>query len=168
MQILCVIAATAAFLAIPAAAKDSAPLLVRHRLPVAIAQAGIVAAVRSCEAAGYRVSAVVVDVDGGLQASMRGDGAGLQTVQSATDKAMTSAMYGVDSSVWVDRAAKGETISPLLNQLPHLLLAKGGVVIRAGQEVIGGIAIAGAPGGELDETCARAGLSVITKAIERP
>lgn len=141
----------------------AADLLIRRRLPSDAAARAVGAAMRACEANGFAVSAAVVDIDGGLQVVIRGDHAGIQTVQSAVDKATTSAVYGIDSSVWVDRAAKGEEISPLLNQLPHLILARGGVVIRIGDEVLGGIAVGGAPGGQIDEKCARVGADILQK-----
>jgi uncharacterized protein GlcG (DUF336 family) len=49
----------------------------------------------------------------------------------------------------------------LLAKLPHLLLFGGGVVIKMHDEVIGAIGAAGAPGGDLDENCARAGVEKI-------
>jgi len=48
-----------------------------------------------------------------------------------------------------------------LFKLPHLLLLSGGIVIKLGDEVVGAIGAAGAPGGDLDDACARAGLDKI-------
>jgi len=45
----------------------------------------------------------------------------------------------------------------LLAKLPNLLLFGGGVVIKINDEMIGAIGAAGAPGGDLDENCTRAG-----------
>lgn len=155
--------AAAALASMPTAAAD--PLIVAHRLPVTLAKVGIDAARERCAADGFEVSVAVVNREGGLLALERADGAGVQTVQSATDKAITSAVFGVDSSVWVDRAEAGQPVSPLLNELPNLLLARGGVVIEVQGEVISGLAVAGAPGGELDDVCARVGRDAIMSAI---
>jgi hypothetical protein len=43
----------------------------------------------------------------------------------------------------------------------HMVIAGGGVPIKAGNEVIGGIGVGGAPGGDKDEACANAGLAKI-------
>ena len=45
--------------------------------------------------------------------------------------------------------------------MPHLVLASGGVVIKVGDEVIGAIGVSGAPGGDNDAACAKAGLDKI-------
>lgn len=138
----------------------------RHRLPVNAADHAANAAIKECAGKGFAVSAAVVDADGGLQIVLRGDGAGIQTVQSAIDKATTSAVYGLDSSVWVDKSARGEEISPLLNQLPHLILARGGVVVRINGEVVGGIAVGGATSGRIDEDCARIGADMLQRRFD--
>ena len=43
---------------------------------------------------------------------------------------------------------------------------RGGVPIRAGNEVIGGVGVSGAPGGEKDEVCANAGLAKVEAALK--
>lgn len=149
--------------ALPAAAEDG--LITVHRLPLRLATIGIEAAMADCAKQGFDVSVAVVSREGGIQAISRADGAGVQTVQSATDKAITRAVFGIDSGIWVDRQARGEPISPLLNQLPNLLLAKGGVVVEVDGELIAGLAVAGAPGGQLDEACAKVGLAAIMSAL---
>jgi uncharacterized protein GlcG (DUF336 family) len=54
----------------------------------------------------------------------------------------------------------------LLAKLPHLLLFGGGIVIKIGDEVVGTLGAAGAPGGDLDESCARAGLAKIRDRVK--
>jgi uncharacterized protein GlcG (DUF336 family) len=54
----------------------------------------------------------------------------------------------------------------LLAKLPNLLLFGGGVVIKINDEMIGAIGAAGAPGGDLDENCARAGLEKIRARLQ--
>jgi len=53
-----------------------------------------------------------------------------------------------------------------LFKLPHLLLLGGGIVIKVGDEVVGAIGAAGAPGGDLDDACARAGLDKIKDQLK--
>jgi uncharacterized protein GlcG (DUF336 family) len=42
----------------------------------------------------------------------------------------------------------------------------GGLVIDAGGALLGGIGVAGAPGGDKDEACAKAGLDAIRDRID--
>ena len=53
-----------------------------------------------------------------------------------------------------------------INTLPRLILSQGAVVIKDGDEVIGAIGASGAPGGEKDEACARAGLAKISDRLK--
>ena len=45
--------------------------------------------------------------------------------------------------------------------LPNVTYALGGVAIMAGGNIIGGIGVSGAPGGQLDDDCARAAIAKI-------
>jgi uncharacterized protein GlcG (DUF336 family) len=47
-----------------------------------------------------------------------------------------------------------------------LVAIGGGVPIKAGNEVIGGVGVSGAPGGEKDEACANAGLAKVEAALK--
>ena len=42
----------------------------------------------------------------------------------------------------------------------------GGFVLQAAGSIIGGIGVSGAPSGELDEECAKAGIAAIQDAID--
>ena len=56
-------------------------------------------------------------------------------------------------------------IAPLA-KLPHVMFFGGGVPIKLGDEVIGAIGAAGAPGAKLDDGCARAGLAKISDRLK--
>ena len=149
-------------LAAPAFAAD---VLSTHRISAALANEAVGAAVASCAKQGYAETAVLVDADGVPQASLRGDGAGIHTLDSANDKAYTSLTFKTDTGALVERA-KTAPLATLTSKLPHLLLFQGGLVIKLGDEVIGAIGAAGAPGGQLDEACARAGLDAIRDRLK--
>jgi uncharacterized protein GlcG (DUF336 family) len=57
-------------------------------------------------------------------------------------------------------------LANLLNRLPNLVLFGGGIVIKIGDEVVGAIGAAGAPGADLDDACARAGLEKIQDQLK--
>ena len=141
----------------------AADVLTTHRISAALANEAVGAAVASCAKQGYSETAVLLDSDGVRQAVLRGDGAGIHTLDSANDKAYTSLTFRTDTGALVQRA---QVLGPLTSKLPHLLLFQGGLVIKIGDEVVGAIGAAGAPGGPLDEACARAGLDAIRDRLK--
>jgi len=149
-------------LAAPAFAAD---LIATHRISAGLANEAVGAAVAACAKQGYAETAVLVDADGVTQASLRGDNAGIHTFDSAHDKAYTSVTFKSDTGTLVERA-KTAPIATLTSKLPHLLLFQGGLVIKAGDEVVGAIGASGAPGGNLDEACAKAGLDAIHERLK--
>jgi len=50
--------------------------------------------------------------------------------------------------------------------LPHIAMLAGALVIETGGTLVGGIGVSGAPGGDKDETCARAGLDAIRDKLD--
>lgn len=136
-------------------------LLIAHRMSASLASEAASEAVASCARQGYAETAVVVDADGVRQAVLRGDRAGSHTLDSAYDKAYTAASFKTDTSKLVERAKSVSGFTALFTQVPHLILIGGGIVIKVGDETIGAIGAAGAPGGDLDDACARAGLDKI-------
>jgi uncharacterized protein GlcG (DUF336 family) len=147
----------------PALADD---LLATHRIPAALANRMVGEAVATCAKQGYAETAVVVDADGVRQAVLRGDRAGSHTLDSANDKAYTAASFKNDTSALVERGKTVPGFSALFTQLPHLVLFGGGIVIKVGDEVIGAIGAAGAPGANLDDACARAGVDAVRDQLK--
>lgn len=156
----------AAFVLAASVAPTSASgVLATHRLSAALANEAVAAAVTTCAAQGYAESAVVVDISGVDQATLRGDGAGIHTPESAYDKAYTSVSAKADTQLLYDTVR--DQISPTgpFSKLPHLFLFGGGAVIKIGTETIGAIGAAGAPAGKLDDACAQAGLDAIKSQL---
>ena len=151
-----------AAIANPAAAQ----IITTHRIPAALALEAVGAAVDACAKQGYAETAVLVDADGVRQALLRGDGAGAHSLDSASYKAFTSASFKADTTALAARAAQTPAFAALLAKLPNLLAVGGGVVIKLDKEVIGAIGAAGAPGGDLDEACAKAGLDKIRDRLK--
>jgi uncharacterized protein GlcG (DUF336 family) len=154
--IIAVLAGVATLNNAPAEAQG---LLTTPRISAALANEAVGAAVASCAAQGYSETAVLVDTDGVVQASLRGDNAGIHTLDSAHDKAYTAVTFKRDTIAMTP----GET-DVLMMRLPHLLRAGGGVVIKSGTAVVGAIGASGAPGYQFDDACAKAG---IQKIIDR-
>ena len=141
----------------PASAQE---LPTQKLLPLALAQEATLAAVSSCAANGFRESVAVVDADGVVRVTMRGDGAGAHALNSAFRKAYTAATFGRPTSAWAEAIAKNPDVGTM-QHIDNILMAGGGIPIRVGAELVGAIGAAGAPGFEKDEACAQAGIDKI-------
>ena len=163
---ICALALVIGFAA-PTRAEDVVTL---HRLSAGLASEAVTEAVAACAKAGYKVTATVIDLDGVEQATLRGDGAMMTTIDAARDKAYTALMLGATrGEAGSGDVAKrmGATPSPGgLAKLPHVLLAQGALNIKVGSEAVGAIGVGGAPGGDLDEACAKAGLDKIADRLK--
>jgi uncharacterized protein GlcG (DUF336 family) len=142
-----------------------ADALQTHRIPAALALEAAGEAVAACARQGYHETAVVLDADGATIAVLRGDGAGIHSLDSAHDKAYTAASFKSDTLALAERAKGEDSIAPLA-KLPHVMFFGGGVVIKLGDEAIGAIGAAGAPGAKLDDGCAHAGLEKIQDRLK--
>ena len=151
--------------AIIGASTSSADTLPTHRIPATLAVEAASEAVAACARQGYHETAVVLDADGATIVALRGDGAGIHTLDSAHDKAYTSVSFKNDTLALAERAKGEDSIAPLA-KLPHVMFFGGGAVIKMGDEVIGSIGASGAPGAKLDDGCAHAGLDKIRDRLK--
>jgi uncharacterized protein GlcG (DUF336 family) len=127
--------------------------------------------VANCAQKGYRVTAVVVDLDGVRQALLRGNGAPIHTLDNAFYKAYSAASLTLarkeDSTKAVaERMSKNPPTTVPQTPLPNVTYAVGGVTIMAGGVPIGAIGVSGAPGGQFDDECARAAIAKIQDRIK--
>ena len=53
-----------------------------------------------------------------------------------------------------------------LRSVPRFTAVGGGVAIQAAGSVIGGIGVSGAPSGEADDSCAKAGIASVQDELE--
>ena len=146
----------------PGLAQD---VLTTHRLSAALAAEAVGEAVAACAKQGYHVTAAVVDTDGVTQALLRGDDSSMTTLGAARDKAYTVLMLGgprnEDTSSAIVQRMGATPSAGGLAKLSHILLLPGAIRIKIGGEAIAAIGVGGAPGGDLDEACAKAGLDKI-------
>ncbi|BBE70786.1 heme-binding protein [Oharaeibacter diazotrophicus] len=156
------------------AAVPSATAQVRsvgYELPLALATRAVDAAIAACAAAGYPVAAAVVDTAGELKAYGKGDHATVHTRTTSFRKAYTVAtlgpVFGFDGlGAFVTKTA-GTPAAAALATVPDVILLAGGVAVRVDGEVVAGIGVGGAPGGDKDEVCAAAGLAAIRDALPK-
>ncbi|MBV9066956.1 MAG: heme-binding protein [Methylobacteriaceae bacterium] len=131
-----------------------------HRLPAALALEAVGAAVATCARDGYRVSAMVLDIDAVEIASLRGDGSGVHTLGTARGKAL-AAVSLAEPILNLQTTGKLAELFPQQSgfQAPAgMLFRAGGIVIKTGEEVIGAIGVGGS---REAEKCAQAGLDKI-------
>jgi uncharacterized protein GlcG (DUF336 family) len=139
-----------------------ADLLVHHDLPYVTALTVAQAAVESCAAKGYAVSAVVVDRDGQTIVAIRGDNAGAHTMENARRKAYTAMTFKVSTTEYAKRFAENNPVVLQQVTLPGVIAIPGGLPIKVANEVVGGVGASGSPG--VDEPCVQAGLD---KAVDQ-
>jgi uncharacterized protein GlcG (DUF336 family) len=53
-----------------------------------------------------------------------------------------------------------------IREIPNVVAVGGGVMIEAGGTTVGAVGISGAPTGEADDACARAGIAAIREDLE--
>jgi uncharacterized protein GlcG (DUF336 family) len=122
-------------------------------------------ALEHCRKQGYQVGVAVVDRSGLLQAFVRDRFAGAHTVDAAGGKAWTAASFRMGTAALATETQAGRPMSGL-RTLPRMMAAGGGLPIESAGTLVGAIGVSGAPGGEADEACAKAGIDAIADALE--
>ncbi|MDX6762755.1 MULTISPECIES: GlcG/HbpS family heme-binding protein [Streptomyces] len=117
------------------------------------------AALQAATAENQKVTVAVVDRNGNTIVTLRGDGAGPQSYESAQRKAFTAVSWNAPTSVLVGRLAQ----APNLKDIPGTLFLGGGTPVQANGAPVAGIGVAGAPSGDLDEKFAKAGVDALGK-----
>ncbi|MDX8439391.1 GlcG/HbpS family heme-binding protein [Mesorhizobium australafricanum] len=138
----------------------SAEVLQERNMPMDIALELAQGAVQACAADSYNVSAAVVDRAGVLRALLRADNAGVHTPDAARRKAYTAASARTPTSAMAKSIQENPGAAQLV-AIDNFLILAGGVPIKVGNETIGAIGVGGAPGGNLDETCALAAVKQV-------
>ncbi|GBC82746.1 hypothetical protein HRbin10_01878 [bacterium HR10] len=111
---------------------------------------------------GIPMGIAVVDASGRLILSLRMDGASWITPEVARAKACAAAAFGMPTSQMREMAQAFPDFFAGLTVLTggHFAAAGGGLPLRAGERIIGGLGVAGGPP-ELDEACAQAGVRLL-------
>ncbi len=111
-------------------------------------------AAQSCVSRGYSVGVLVVDDAGRTIAFLRSEGAGNAVEGGARGKA-NAALTMRGPSGPPPNATAGAAPMP---SAAGMLFVPGGLPIWVNHDLIGAVAVAGAPGGEKDAACAQAGI----------
>lgn len=142
-----------------AASASDASFAIRLMTPETALKAAS-AALASCRSAGFQVAVAVVDRSGLIQAVLRDRFAGAHTPETAINKAWTAASFKMNTTA-LAQATQSGTASSGIRQIPRVTAVGGGLLIEAAGAPFGAIGVSGAPAGDLDDKCARAGLDAV-------
>lgn len=126
-------------------------------LSIAAATEAAQAALDAAAKENQRVSVAVVDRNGNVIVTLRGDGAGPQSYDAAQQKAFTAVSWNAPTTELGRRLES----APRLADIDGTLFLGGGAPVRSNGAPIAAVGVAGAPSGDLDEKFAQAGVSAI-------
>jgi uncharacterized protein GlcG (DUF336 family) len=150
-------------LALSFALPASAQLIARRDLSYTMALSIATGALEACKARGFPVSAVVVDRGGDTMVALRDDDAGPHTMENARRKAYTARTFKMTTQAFLDEM-KTRPVRREQTTLPGVIAINGGVPIRVGKDVIGGVGLSGSPG--VDEECVNAGIAKVQQFLQ--
>src|SRR5262245_2147711 len=145
-------------------APASAQLLTRKDLSAAMAITIAQTTMATCTANGYRVSVTVVGRNGEPLLQVRGDGTGPHTLENSFKKAYTSRTFRIPSGEMEERLKKNPQMGA--QYLTGFTTGRGALPIMVGEDVIGAVGASGAPGGEKDEACVKAGIDKVADQLK--
>jgi uncharacterized protein GlcG (DUF336 family) len=146
------------------ATSANAQLLTHKDLSVAMATQIAQGAIQSCKSQGYNVSVNVLGREGQVVVAVRGDGAGLATMENSMKKAYTARTFRQPSGKFAQNVKGNPTAGALF--LTNVVPAQGALPIMVGEDVIGAVGVSGAPGGDKDEACAKAGIDKVSAELK--
>jgi uncharacterized protein GlcG (DUF336 family) len=142
----------------------NAQLLSHKDLTSSIAFTIAQTAIDTCKTNGYAVSVTVVGRNGEVILQVRGDNTGPHTIENSFRKAYTARTFRSPSGALVDRLKADPTLG--LIHLTNVIANQGALPIKVGDETIGAAGASGAPGGEKDEACVKAGLDKVADQLK--
>lgn len=145
-------------------------------IPLDVALQAAQAAISACRSSGYQISVTILNADYSTRVVLRDGNVPEPTVEIGRRKAYTVIKTGMSSSDFGKtvprqspppvRGAGPPPVPGPVNGDPSLIPWAGGLPILNSGHLIGAISASGAPGGEKDEACVRAGLAVISASLK--
>jgi uncharacterized protein GlcG (DUF336 family) len=123
------------------------------------------AALASCAKSGFQVAVTVTDRAGVPLVTLRDQYAGPHTVQTSADKAWSALSFKIDTLGLAKMTEPGQGSAGIRN-LPRVVAVGGGRMIESAGSLVGAIGVSGAPGGDADDACARAGVAEISVDLD--
>jgi len=123
------------------------------------AQKMVAVAVVKAQELGVSQVVAILDESGLLKAFCRMDGAALVSIEVAQNKAYT-ALFGMPSQDFYNFIKDDPALLAGVLYIPRIALFGGGLPVRVGDKVVGGIGVSGGTV-EQDVACAQAGLDAL-------
>jgi uncharacterized protein GlcG (DUF336 family) len=158
------IAAIAAAALAGVAGSAQAQLLSHKDISLGMATTIAQTAIDTCKQQGYNVSVHIIGREGQVILGVRNDGAGLATYENSMKKAFTARTFARTSGDFADSVKGNPNAAALL--LTNITPAQGALPIKVGNETIGAVGVSGAPGGDKDEACAKAGIDKVSAELK--
>ena len=138
-----------------------------YGFPIALEAAKKVAAPALAEAArnNWAMAVAIVDPAGDLVYFERMDTTQLGSVTVAVDKARSAARFKRPTKAFQEMLASGGDGLRVFG-INGAVPVDGGVPIVVDGRIVGAIGVSGAPGGDADDACAKAGIAKIADALE--
>lgn len=121
------------------------------------------ASIEACRKDGYQVSVVVTDRSGEPLVIMRDVYSNRYFTQLAHGK--TNAVIMANTTSAELRKNRADMVNEL-NLLDGVMVLAGGVPVQVAGSLVGAVGVSGAPGGDLDEACARAGVEAVQEELD--
>jgi uncharacterized protein GlcG (DUF336 family) len=156
-----VMAGLALGLSTPAVAEENLSVSVK-RLTMESALKIAQGAIDACREKGIQIGVTVVDRGGHPQVTLRDTLAPDLTLTISKQKAYTAISFTAVTSSLEERFQSPSGVG----KVEGLVFSAGGVPIEAGGVIYGAVGVSGAPGGDIDEECAQAGVEAIKVDLE--
>jgi uncharacterized protein GlcG (DUF336 family) len=131
-------------------------------LSVEAAEKMALACDRHARANGWKVNIAVLDDGGGLLYFRRDPASYRGSVDISINKAWTATQFGFPSRLFGEVIVKR---ADGIQYMPRLIIFPGGLPIKAGNALLGGIGVSGATGDQ-DEECAKVGLEAAKDLLQ--
>jgi len=141
---------------------ENPPIIPIKRLSMEMALQIAQGAIEQCRKEGVQIAVTVVDRGGHAQAVLRDVLAMDLTLTISKQKAYTAMSFNSPTSALENRFKTPFAVG----KIDGLVMSAGGLPINAGGTILGGVGVSGAPSGETDEKCAKAGIDAVIADLE--
>jgi uncharacterized protein GlcG (DUF336 family) len=144
---------------------DSKTFVTYRSLTVETALELAKATLEACRKLDFQIAVAVVDRGGNTQVVLRDRYAGPHTGETARRKASTAVSFRTDT-LELNKLSEAGKVASGIRSLPGVAAIGGGVMIQAAGSLVGGVGVSGAPGGTVDDQCAKKGLEKIQDKLD--
>jgi len=135
----------------------------QRNLSLGLAKTIAEGALAECKSKGFNTAVAVVDRAGQIMVLLRDEEATAQQAEMARRKAYTARMFRTTTLEFQKRTSEGAYAAQ--RDVADILALGGGVPIRVGNEVIGGVGSSGSSQ-EQDDACAKAGIAKVADFLK--